>query len=158
MKDQDFHILGEGDDIVVVRRRPVQPDDTALLFNSWCRQIRGKRPFDKMSNEDFKLYVDNIIRKIVVESDIDVAYPEGDPSVVIGFLCCDRELRNLHYLYIKKDFRRGGVASWLMRQRFGDDLGKCGLTLTHALPYWKHYKDKWKLELKTFDMFAKGAK
>lgn len=155
--NNDLHTIGQGDDTLVVRRRPMQEGDTPLLFNSWCQQIRRKKPFCGMNDDEFKLYVDSVIRFVVVRADVDVVCPDDDDSVIIGFMCSEADKKLLHYLYIKRKFRREGIARWLMLSRFGSDIGRLPIGLTHPLPYWKHYADKWGLRLHLFNEALRDA-
>lgn len=50
---------------------------------------------------------------------VDVACPQDDPHIILGWSCVGEQdgINVVHYVYTKRDFRRQGIAGFLLKHR-----------------------------------------
>lgn len=82
--------------------------------------MRGSRPFDGVDPNWFSAAQHALIEKLLRVSVVLVACHPDHPDQVFGYLVGDPEERYLHWLYVRHDFRRCGIASQLLAQAYGD--------------------------------------
>lgn len=116
--------------------RPPKASDIAFIYstwlknlyfgNSWFRSIERKVYFDK-----YKLVLDRVLQR----STVLVCCLTDDPDVVLGYVVYEPGI--LHWIYVKKGFRRLGIGKLLLPQdvEWITHLTKTGRDLRR--PEWK---------------------
>jgi GNAT superfamily N-acetyltransferase len=92
--------------------------DEALVFSSWCSQIRSRAPFSRMGKKRFARYKADVIERLVDRCGVTVAANRENPWRIYGW-CCGEELpagdQVLHFLYVQNTFRHHGIGTKLLR-------------------------------------------
>lgn len=118
-----------------VALRTVQPDDVDLIYDSWLHSGRTDRgpPVDKA------IYFHGqrqVIGELLKRSPVIIACEPAVPAHVLGWVCFELRagLLVLHYIYVKKAFRRMGIATLMMRDMLAHPDASKGLTYSHWTP------------------------
>ncbi len=53
-----------------------------------------------------------LVPQLLARSRVRVAVPEGHPDLILGWAACEADC--VHWLYVKKSFRRQGIATVLL--------------------------------------------
>jgi GNAT superfamily N-acetyltransferase len=129
-------ILGTGGLNFGIRR--ASGDDAAFVFAFWLQDYFERSRFAKgISKTLFMRFHHLILERVIARGVVFVACDAEVPSVIYGFACGDvppddRQFGpppTLHYVYVKRRFRRLGVASALV-DALGIDLER-PFTFTH---------------------------
>lgn len=100
-----------------------RPDEMSLVYDAWANSFR-KSPFagcipnhlfDEVSRADISGLLDQGSRVIVATQDI----PEGERRVM-GYSVSEPHIPALHWLYVKRDYRKMGVGKALLRETIRD--------------------------------------
>lgn len=105
---------------VVVRRKT--DADTALVFDTWQRSVRSSRAYAQIPTEVWTYWFHLLVEGAWADDTMAwlLACNPEDPDQVYGWLCGQRastlsgDVALLHYVYVKKRFRRFGLASRLL--------------------------------------------
>jgi GNAT superfamily N-acetyltransferase len=112
------------DDLNEILIRDAQADDEAFFFNALLQHYKHSSPHSKLI-PDRCYYVEHkklIDRQAQKQSNIlKIACLKDDPQVVFGFMWANQEELTLHYCYVKKAFRRLGIAKLLFNTLFKKD-------------------------------------
>lgn len=125
-----------------IRVRDREPEDLALVFDSWLKTWRTSKWAGVIPNhlyfETQRVLIEDLIGRGAV---IKLAYPDGRPDVILGWACGEvKEGKTvLHYLYTKDPFIGLGIPELLLAALPGDKPG----FITHRLPLkdlkeWRH--------------------
>lgn len=88
----------------------------AFVVDSWVRARLSEEP-KSISRALFLKTFPQVVRAIVGKGDALVAHFPDNPELYVGWVAFDRRhTSRLHYLYVKKNFRRHGVASRLLAE------------------------------------------
>lgn len=93
--------------------RPAKSTDINRIYSDWLRSYRQNSTSMKELPE--KVFFDEhrrVINGILKTGTVLVLADCADDYVVAGFICFESDV--LHYIYVKKDFRKLGLASELM--------------------------------------------
>lgn len=125
--------------------RPATLEDRSFIIDSWLRSYRNSE-FGRRIPDDVWYaawgHGGFVEAAVSVPGSVLVACLPSDPSFVYGFRACgygyqpDPAMGVLHYVYVKKDFRRAGIA----RQLLAGGVYPCGVT--HETPAWKAFAAK----------------
>ena len=126
----------------MIQLREARPDELSHVIDSWARSYArfSKIPHDIAPHVWHRLYRVGI-RDILSEPDtrVVVATLSDLPDEVIGWVCwttfVDHPL-NLHYVFVKQEARRRGIASRLVRCAL-QNVGTRGYRATHRTWPWK---------------------
>lgn len=104
--------------------RPVRPDELPFCYDAAKKSLRFSREYIEKSN--FKAYgeINPAVNRLLPRCEVLVAADRGQLAGFIAFLTGENELV-VAYLYVKKDFRRDGVAKSLLAtaiERSGVDV------------------------------------
>lgn len=66
----------------------------------------------------------HMLDELIARSDLFTCTLESDPDVIIGFLLCDVDAKAVHYIFVKRDFRRYGIGRQLLSEVFGAHIPK----------------------------------
>lgn len=99
--------------------RDVTKEDINFILATWLRSYRHASQFaKKISNAIYYKWHHKVIERIIDRGgEILVAHPLGEPDVILGYLCTELQTDNkrvVHYCYVKKTFRKMGVAKSLL--------------------------------------------
>jgi GNAT superfamily N-acetyltransferase len=98
--------------------RPYQPQDIALITDSWIREIPATRQGEYLRGHVVKHFHPPLIKRALVSGTCLVACDNEDPTVVFGYVvgkyAADGDV--IHFLYVKKAFRKMGIAAELMKR------------------------------------------
>ena len=140
--------------------RPVRPTDHNYIIKSWVMSLRGQFPFSKMSADAICKYSRRVEALLDTAVTI-VACDPDNPDVVYGFACGETgrylgvDSPTLHYVWVRKPFRRNGFATSLVHTLFPDGEQ---LIYTHITKVIHHAKLEKKWNLCNFDpYYIEGA-
>lgn len=95
---------------------PGNPGDQAFVYATWLQSYRKLSDFAKpIPSELYFLGQHDRIERLLSKGRLDVAVPEGETAnvhTILGY--CLTEGTRLHWLYVKGNWRRMGVASRLL--------------------------------------------
>lgn len=103
--------------------RPARTEDTEFVFATWLRSYRHASQFaKKISNEVYYRWHHKVIERILARgAQVYIAHPIGEPEVILGYICLESQDKLVvHYIYVKKAFRKMGVAKMLYTPEIGD--------------------------------------
>lgn len=111
------------EDIIAIR--PLDPrGDTGFIIETWLKGLRFSNTwFERIDHEAyFKNYL-GIIKSILGRPSVTtyVACLKDDPDVIIGYAVTEPQI--LHWVFVRKDWRRAGIAR--------DLIPKDTKTITH---------------------------
>lgn len=101
----------------------------------------GRGPYDPEQKKLYYRKYHPVITELINRSVIYLAvYPE-DPTMFMGFVVGDKHNPTIHYLYIRKENRRDGIAKELVN-RYQIEFKGCELPKTGALWTFTHTPSK----------------
>ena len=107
--------------------RDMTPDDTAFFFKSVLQHYKHSSPHtrgipDHVFYDCHHYLISRLQRR--PSNVVKFAALREDPTLVFGFIWADHSPETVHYIYVKKAFRRLGIARFLLEATFegGDDL------------------------------------
>lgn len=114
--------------------RNVTNEDVPFIFNSWLKSFRETGFMaNGISNTVYYDGHHKIIQKILQRSEIWVACDERYPDQIFGYAVAERidGIFVLHYVYVKHNFRKTGIAKVLLSMFKHDrDQASCCTHLT----------------------------
>lgn len=118
--------------------RPGLQEDWPFIFATWLRCYRYSSAFAQHIPEPvFFRYHHAAIQRILDRgAQIRVAHLVDDSSVILGYLVTEPGV--IHFAYVKKAFRRHGIATDLFR---GLDVN--AHVFTHWTRDWNHMLKRW---------------
>lgn len=92
--------------------RPANEEDISFIFNSWLRSFRTSFFARSVVNSIYFTEQHKVIENCLKTSECIVACNPDYPSQVYGWICAEKidGIFCLHYLYVKHDFRKLGIA------------------------------------------------
>ena len=94
--------------------RRASGEDAAFVFAYWLQDYFERSRFAKgISKTDFMRFHHLVLERVIARSVVYVACDTEAPEVAYGFIVVEGDA-TLHYLYVKRRFRRQGVAAALM--------------------------------------------
>lgn len=117
-------------------RRNVGADEN-FIFATWLRCYKHSSAFARrVPDKTFYLHHHAVVAGILDRAEVTVATLADSDSTIIGYSV--REPGVLHFVYVKKAFRRMGVATQLLA---GTDVNGC--VFTHWTEGWDLLSKKW---------------
>jgi hypothetical protein len=121
--------------------RPHTPGDEAFIFATWLRSYRHSSDFAKpISNSVFFPLHHAVIQRILDRSStrVSVACSSSSPDTVLGYLVTEDFVRPvIHFAYVKRDFRRQGILTLLLKEA-GLEPNRCFYThRTHTASHFE---------------------
>jgi len=112
------------DDLKEIAIRDAGPDDEAFFFNALLQHYKHSSPHSKLIPDRYyytehKKLIDRQFQK--PGAVLKVASLAEDPTIVFGFIWANKEELTIHYCYVKKAFRRLGIAKLLFNTLFKKD-------------------------------------
>jgi len=118
----------EEDNLLI--ERPMRAHDTDFVFSSWLRSYRLVPGVKQLEKTVYFEGQERVISKILARSSTKMLVSASDPDTVIAWMTYQNHW--IHYLYVKKEFRRMQLANRLV-----GDLGR-----------WKGYTHRFLLQQK----------
>lgn len=101
-----------------IETRAAYLEDVPFIFATMLRSYRHASFFArKISNDVFykyhHMFLDSCLKR--EKSTVIVAHPKGEPNVILGYVLSEERAEGhiVHYTYVKRSFRRLGVAKAL---------------------------------------------
>lgn len=107
----------------------------AFVIDSWTKSYEHGAPFKGCSYEHYKTEMTRAIRRICDKADLHVAYNPHDDDHIVGYACFTE--KELHYLYVKKDFRDAVKPEHLLKGITIDSYTFGGRTMQDMLAGYK---------------------
>lgn len=97
--------------------RTAKPEDLDFIYATWLKSYRHNSQFaKKLTNEVFFEMHHKVIDAFIVRGGlVCVAHPKGEPDVILGYICTEPTLPLVQYIYVKKPFRKMGIAKALYK-------------------------------------------
>jgi hypothetical protein len=94
--------------------RNVSQDDLPFIFSTWLRSFRYSSTFaNEISKEVYYEFHTKVIDRILSRiPTIYIACDKTSPDTIFGYILGEGEV--LHFIYVKKDFRKLGIGSTLL--------------------------------------------
>lgn len=94
-------------------------DARSLIFATWLKSYQNSSLFAKgIPRETFFAQHHKVIERILERAEVRLAVLPDDPSVVFGWSVTEPGC--VHYVYVKPDFRRYGIARALLAHVAGE--------------------------------------
>lgn len=107
--------------------------DEPFIIDSWMRCNKSHSPLvQHVDSRAYETHHRPLVRQLVERSQTFVAYATAVPDELVGFICGDRSADTglvVHFVYVKRAYRRVGVARELLRG-LGYERGEV-ITATH---------------------------
>ena len=100
-----------------LRIRLAKPDDMAFVVDAWKRSYEGAPAVKGADREHYRIEMTRAIRRLCDRAEVRVACDPADEDTLVGFAAFTRSASGaaeLHYIYVKKDFRGHGIARDLL--------------------------------------------
>lgn len=93
-------------------------DDLAFIVDGWIRTYRKSTGTKGVPSEVYYRYHRNLIMRTLAESEVFIAKHSEHDDQLYGFIAFEerREGTVIHYIYVKRLFRKFGIASELLKQ------------------------------------------
>lgn len=95
--------------------REAELDDFNYLKSTWMRSCRSNPEFMYLKDDYFYPHHGEVIRRMLMKSNVIILSFAEDPKVIIGFAIYSMDNIGLvfDWVYVKKTFRRMGVYSYV---------------------------------------------
>lgn len=124
--------------------RPVVGSDLPMVRDHWLSSLGAQKPWADLPNAWYQAAGRALLGILLARSTVLVAAAPIDPDEIYGFIVAEPHVRALHWLYTKHPFRRGHVATRLMRHTF-ERLGADAIDCTVSTPAIRHHRERWNL-------------
>lgn len=103
----------------MIEVRVAKLEDLPFIYSTWLRSYRHASQFArKIKNEVFYDMHHKVIDRFIARGgEVYVAHPKGEPDVILGYLCMDTTAPIAQYIYVKKPFRKMGIAKELIKDK-----------------------------------------
>lgn len=109
--------------------RPAGPDDQAYVIRTWIESYRDEQP--EMRTSDYEAWM-----RERINADVLLACHESEPTQIVGWVATDvvgydepkravehGPVGRLHFFYVRRRYRRQGIARALFEQVTGNIVG-----------------------------------
>lgn len=93
--------------------RPMRPTDEAFILDAWRRSYEGSAAVKHADREHYRQEMTRTIRRILDKATVRLRVDAEDENTIVGFAAFTGH--ELHYVYVKKEFRKMGVARALLQ-------------------------------------------
>ena len=103
----------------MIEVREAKLEDLPFIYSTWLRSYRHASQFaKKLTNETFYEMHHKVIDAFIARGGlVFVAHPPNEPGVILGYICVEPNQPLVQYIYVKKAFRRMGIAKKLYTER-----------------------------------------
>lgn len=92
--------------------RPAREGDMAFVAMSWRASFEPRFTFDR---DHYRAEMDRTIGKLCARGQVIVAHDPEDDDHLVGFAVVSVDGRELHYVYVKQQFRGQGIARDMLK-------------------------------------------
>ncbi len=92
--------------------REARPNDTAFIIDAWKRSYEGAPAVRGADRDHYRHEMTKAIRRLCDRCVVRIACDSSDEDTIVGFAAFTGG--ELHYIYVKKDFRGMGIARTLL--------------------------------------------
>lgn len=91
-------------------------NDLPFIYSTWLRSYRYASQFaKKLSNAVFYEMHHKVIDGFIARGGkVSIAHPKDEPGVILGYICVEPNQPLVQYVYVKKAFRKLGIAKSLL--------------------------------------------
>lgn len=131
----------------LVSIRLKETKDDPFIYNSWLKSNRAKHA--NMPTSDYFAHYKKLINNLLYKSLTFIACDPKDPEFIYGYIVIRpiEDLKIIHYVYVKKPFRRFGVLKQLLKSQ-EINLADPILITTKPPEYFKKYTLVYRPDLK----------
>lgn len=100
-------------DLIAIR--DLEPEDYNFVYATWNKSYCfGNPSFRKIPQTDFYKYQSCVIRHLLTKPGVQkkVAVLKEDPDIILGYAFYEDDIA--HYVFVKDDWRRIGIAKGLL--------------------------------------------
>lgn len=113
--------------------RRAKDADMPFIYANWLNHYKNYSSFAKRIRKDLFMQWHHKVVKLIVERstcDVYVAYPKGDPEVLLGYLVTEQwpDGPVVHFIFVKEAFRRFGIARSMIKH---SEIPTDKITFTH---------------------------
>ena len=109
--------------------RPGEATDAAFCHSSWLRSHLFNSKWSQLVGECYHHEHSEVIKRLLDRGEVRIAGWSEDPETIIGWCCV--EPATVHYVYVRKEFRRRGIARLLLGPQCAP-----GISYTHRTTDW----------------------
>lgn len=126
----------------MIRYRQATENDLGFIVDSYCQSYAKAHEVAGMNRDHYFPAAKNRIKRILSREQVTctMATSEDDDDVILGWAAVDGP--TLVYCYVRKDFRKMGIASALVNP------GHVREYMFRTSPLWDDIVRKWGLELR----------
>jgi hypothetical protein len=86
--------------------RPFQPDDTALVVDSWLTSFRRAAWAGMLSGPEYRATYGKLVPRLIAHPDVSVLVSVDEATdLALGWAAFDTRRRIFHYVYVKAGYR-----------------------------------------------------
>lgn len=107
--------------------RLMEEGDESFIFNAWLKSFRNSLEGMLQTND---IYYNNhklLVAELIKRGNVYILHSKDDASHILGFACIEND-NILHYIYIKYNYRKLGLANYLIKSILSCDT----LNVTHV--------------------------
>ena len=100
-----------------LRIRIAKPGDMVFVIDAWKRSYEGAAAVKGADREHYRIEMTRAINRLCDRAEVRVASDPLDEDTLVGFAAFTRSASGaaeLHYVYVKRDFRQMGIARDLL--------------------------------------------
>lgn len=116
---------------MAIETRKSQPDDSSFIIACWLNHYKNHSYFAKRIRSNiYYPWQEMIIKAILGRPNTEalVAVESSEPEVILGYMVYESQEPVIHFTYVKKPFRRFGIAKLLFQR---SNLTEDRLIFTH---------------------------
>lgn len=133
-------------ELVAIRLK--ESKDEPFIYNSWLQSNKSRHP--NIPSSDYYSLYKKIIADVLYKSIVVIACDPQDPEFIYGYAVIRPidDVKIIHYVYVKKPFRRFGVAKKMLESQ--EINLRDPIVITAKAPeFIKNYSLIYKPDLKT---------
>lgn len=113
------------------------PEDVNCIYATWLRCYKHSSAFARrIPDRVFYEQHHAVVGRLLARAEVLVVTPRGEPGVILGYSVTEPSV--IHFVYVKKPFRRMGIATALLVHL---DPNAC--VFTHWTEGWDFLHRKW---------------
>ena len=96
--------------------RPAREGDIAFILDAWKKSYEGAPAVRGAHREHYRTEMTRAIRRLCERGEVRIATAPDDDDHLLGFAAFTQadDGAELHYVYVKQDFRKLGIARALL--------------------------------------------
>lgn len=124
--------------------RLAEDSDRPFIVQTWWKSLKDPPSFDsQIPSGMFKKYQIPKINSILDGCHTLIAHNAADEDQILGYLCCEKHLPVIHYLYVKSLYTDFGVARTLLNSYQSGFTDQVAVALSHlTLQFQKRFFNK----------------